>query len=717
MQWTGIVRLGFGRRAMVRWIVRCAPVIASLVCVAPVQAAPTWTPSFVVGLDAYQVAMSADGTTVYSGYATVAGQLRAAVQVRTPGGPLEPVQVLSSPGALSPTEPVIATGPDGRFMAAWREGATIETAVLPPGALAFGDVLPMPSAGDQPEQSIALALDAAGDGFLVWNSVEPPDGSGNVQALLRFGERPVSGNGLSSQIIDSGGPTTGTMYAFSGENIAVSDAGDVIVGWQRSDMSMAIGTTTTYSKAALQAAGHAIGLPVTLDTGITMMGGPAETTAGTPSVAMTPSGQAGVAWPFTTQMMATFTEAVKFSSATPAGGFAAPEDASAGAVGAQSNPLLALGPDGRAAVAFIALVSGVRRPQVAFQPAASGAFNTLDTVAPSGDPVEYMSLGASRAGELILPYVTYNMMSGKNAVAVAVATPGNEFGTPLGLASGLSSATGASAAVAPAGDGVAIWRYYNGTAYETDAAGYAVSGPRLASLQIPATGTAGSQLTFSVRPVDIWSPIASISWTFGDGATASGASVSHIYATPGDVSVSLTATDSAGNATSASAPLSLAPPIRLNHTPPTISGFSLTHTTFAVAKQRTALVAARRRVSLGTTFRFKLSEPAGVTIAIARETTGLRNRKRCVRATATLRKRILRSSGKRGLRRANCTLLVGVGKLKRAGKNGSNSVPFSGRLGTKALKPARYQAALTATDAAGSTASRDGLRFRVVRAG
>jgi hypothetical protein len=41
-------------------------------------------------------------------------------------------------------------------------------------------------------------------------------------------------------------------------------------------------------------------------------------------------------------------------------------------------------------------------------------------------------------------------------------------------------------------------------------------------------------------------------------------------------------------------------------------------------------------------------------------------------------------------------------------------VPFSGRLGRRALKPGRYRATLVATGADGSKASSRTLRFRVI---
>jgi len=57
--------------------------------------------------------------------------------------------------------------------------------------------------------------------------------------------------------------------------------------------------------------------------------------------------------------------------------------------------------------------------------------------------------------------------------------------------------------------------------------------------------TAGESVAFSISDAD--SPIASAQWDFGDGTSASGASVSHTYDSAGTYNVTVTATDAAGN--------------------------------------------------------------------------------------------------------------------------------------------------------------------------
>jgi hypothetical protein len=136
---------------------------------------------------------------------------------------------------------------------------------------------------------------------------------------------------------------------------------------------------------------------------------------------------------------------------------------------------------------------------------------------------------------------------------------------------------------------------------------------------------------------------------------------------------------------------------------PVLAGVSLSRSVFAVGSKGTAVSARARRHKRGTTFRFTLSEPATVKIAIKRATPGRRKGKRCVKPTRKLRK------AKR------CTRFVAVRTLSRVGKAGPNKVAFSGRIGTKKLRPGRYRAVLRAKDGAGNASTAKRLTFRIVR--
>ena len=97
------------------------------------------------------------------------------------------------------------------------------------------------------------------------------------------------------------------------------------------------------------------------------------------------------------------------------------------------------------------------------------------------------------------------------------------------------------------------------------------------------------------------SPIATFAWTFGDGATATGATVSHTYTTPGTFSASLTVTD--GNGTSAAATVT----IQIGEvSDPTKASFKLLFNTtgkdtFTAAFSNSALIGIRAAKGEGTT--------------------------------------------------------------------------------------------------------------------
>ncbi|HEX6229488.1 MAG TPA: choice-of-anchor Q domain-containing protein [Solirubrobacterales bacterium] len=149
--------------------------------------------------------------------------------------------------------------------------------------------------------------------------------------------------------------------------------------------------------------------------------------------------------------------------------------------------------------------------------------------------------------------------------------------------------------------------------------------------------------------------------------------------------------------------------------PPSVSGFRVTNKVFAPKGKSTkrkrgrAAVSAkrkRRRVKRGTTFLYRLSEPARVRITIERKARGRKVRRRgktrCVRP-------------RRGKTKPRCVRFIKVGSLSAQKQAGRRSTRFSGRLRGKRLRPGRYRATIVATDAAGQRSRPRRVAFRVVR--
>jgi hypothetical protein len=236
--------------------------------------------------------------------------------------------------------------------------------------------------------------------------------------------------------------------------------------------------------------------------------------------------------------------------------------------------------------------------------------------------------------------------------------------------------------------------------------------PTIGASAAPSSALTGQPVMFSASPADADPTEAlSVTWSFDDGATASGDSVSHKFTTPGFHSGTAKVTDPFGFSTTAVAKVQVNAPggvPRPGGGPATVvaslTGLSESYATFAVAAAPTPLraTAATRRHHRGTVFEFSLDRAATVRIAITTTAPGRRVKGRCRLSSRALR------------HRPRCQALVTPGTLMRTAHAGRNRVPFSGRIGSKALKPGRYTASFTAIDAAGASAPQT-LSFTVVR--
>jgi hypothetical protein len=148
-------------------------------------------------------------------------------------------------------------------------------------------------------------------------------------------------------------------------------------------------------------------------------------------------------------------------------------------------------------------------------------------------------------------------------------------------------------------------------------------------------------------------------------------------------------------------PVIVTPPPVIDHLAPLLGKLAITNKTFKVGKSATAVAA---RAKTGTVFVYSLTEPSTVSIAVQQATPGKRKGSSCVKPTHKLAKA------------KKCTLYKAAGTLTRGGIAGTNAVPFSGRIGTKALKPGSYRAVFSAVDLAGNKAAKTpSVSFKVVK--
>jgi hypothetical protein len=119
----------------------------------------------------------------------------------------------------------------------------------------------------------------------------------------------------------------------------------------------------------------------------------------------------------------------------------------------------------------------------------------------------------------------------------------------------------AQVAMDSAGNAAAVWQ---GEPLTIQGALFDVTRPELRSLSIPSQARAGRPISFGVSPFDAWSPIGPVSWSFGDGSTASGPSLVHSFQGAGKFNVAVTAADAAGHSTTASATVDVAPALAVS---------------------------------------------------------------------------------------------------------------------------------------------------------
>ena len=127
------------------------------------------------------------------------------------------------------------------------------------------------------------------------------------------------------------------------------------------------------------------------------------------------------------------------------------------------------------------------------------------------------------------------------------------------------------------------------------------------------------------------------------------------------------------------------------------------HVTNRVFARTRAATPVNARAKRGTAFVYRLSEAAVVTIKLQRRVAGRREGRRCVKPTRKL------------ARAKRCNRYVAAGKLTRAGAPGNVRVPFSGRIGRRALPLGSYRATLRAADMAGNRSAPSRVTFRIVR--
>lgn len=395
------------------------------------------------------------------------------------------------------------------------------------------------------DQAPAIAVDEHGDAVAVWVR-----SGGEAVSAIEAAYRPAGGHfGAPAELSPQGADATQP-------SVAIDANGEAIVAWRNG---------TSIEAASIHPAG--------LLAGSETISGALAGARGAPAVAIDAAGAGAVAWGAEGGGSAN----VELATRSPGGAFSAPQEIASVPSGSP-DPQVGLSAAGEVTLAWSSYSAETGYEVLAAwgplaEPAAistpGSAPSSTPGSAPSSGPVVVASaarspsLAVDAGGDALLSYL--GEQGGTTFAAASYRPARGGFGgesviSGEGGAAG-SVAGGEAAPVAAAidgeGDGIAAFDRLSGSD-PLEVALLDAAGPVLNGLSIPTAGAVGQSVSFSVAPLDGVSSVASTSWSFGDGGSASGASVAHVFTQPGTYTVSVTAVDAHGNATTASGTIAIA---------------------------------------------------------------------------------------------------------------------------------------------------------------
>jgi hypothetical protein len=191
--------------------------------------------------------------------------------------------------------------------------------------------------------------------------------------------------------------------------------------------------------------------------------------------------------------------------------------------------------------------------QVSLRPAGGSFASPVDVATVPSAPDDFVMSGNGR-GDVVVSWYAFETSVMDNVIRAAAKPAGSTGFEPTQIVSDATAdAVLPMIALDDRGDAVVSYQLGN-TPAGVGTTAYDGAGPLLGTPTGPATVAQGNVAAFSVaEPLDAFSSVASVKWSFGDGsADATGLQVSHTFAAAGTFKVTVTATDAAGNASSAS---------------------------------------------------------------------------------------------------------------------------------------------------------------------
>ncbi|GAB3031482.1 hypothetical protein GCM10011376_24750 [Nocardioides flavus (ex Wang et al. 2016)] len=611
----------------------------------PAGAAPTWRPLTnlfadlsAAGSSSFAPAIAADS----AGNATVlwsrwnGTQYVVQASYRPVGGTWSaPVDVA---GGRRIVDPQVVVDQAGNATAVWRridtDRSVVQSASRPLGGtwstpvdLSFDPSFDPSQQPDVPQ----LAVDAAGTVTVTWSRFEAPPGQPwrfTAQSATR------TTDGTWSTPVDlspAGSPAKST-------DVTVDPAGNATAVWR----------SAATVQAATRPAGGTWSAPIALTT---------TASDRAPRVVVDPSGTVTAVW----HSFAGGQYGVQTATRPLGGAWTSPVDLARGEV--FDTPALAVDRQGTVTAlwqrydAGWIVTSATRKAGGAWSSPVSLSTPARD----SWDP----QIAVDLAGNATVLWSRAD--DGGRVVEAANRPAGGEWSEPVDL-SAPGDAWNPQVAVDPAGNATAVWARKDGAGYVVQARGLDAAGPVVTEITGETPRTARGTRVYSVKAHDVWSRVASARWTFPDGTTETGASVSYAGSLPGSVRVVLA--DSVGNAT------------------------ACTYTGTFTCRPTTRIAPVVDRVRLNT----KKIRAVGSDARAATKAKATIRLDTDARVTFTFRK-----AGSKPVR------------LSKRLDAGRNVVVVRARLRAgKVLEPGRWKVVVTAKNKAGTSAKKK-LRLRVVR--
>ncbi|MBL0749742.1 PKD domain-containing protein [Nocardioides baculatus] len=477
---------------------------------------------------------------------------------------------LSAPGAQTPS---IGTDAAGSSTVVWsRYDGTrtiVETSYRPVGGTWSAPVVIATGAQIGFAQ---VAVAPSGGATAVWRSSELD------RSVVQASSRSASGT-WSEPVTLSSDPSRDLSSQPDVPQVAVDPTGVATATWSRFEAVPGQPWRFTV-QTSTQAADGTWSTPVDLSPA----GSPARTT----DVTVDPAGNATAVWSAGATLQA---------ATRPAGGaWSAPVQLSA-AAGPRANPRVVVDPSGTATAVWGSFAGGAYGVQTASR-APGGAWTApLDLV--SGDVFDTPAIAVDRQGNTTAlwqqndgsgwvvtsasrpaggawsapvllsapaddswdPQVAVDLagnataiwardLAGGRVIEAARRPAQGEWSEPIEL-SARGDAQHPQVAVDPSGNVTAAWSRKADAGWIVQARGLDAAGPVVTGITGTTSRIAARGRAFSVTAHDVWSRVASARWTFPDGTTASGTSVSYA-GTTGTRPVRVVLTDSVGNATACS---------------------------------------------------------------------------------------------------------------------------------------------------------------------